>query len=137
MKIYITTEQDKNIDGFQMLPMKDGACDVEGIIPNSCEYVVVEESLEYTKDPAFLDKVFSMIRKNGVLQMHGTDLRSLCLGYVTGEIDDENFNKFVKDRNNLGSLYPILISQVQGRQGIDVIKADLNGIKYEIVCRRN
>ena len=53
MKIYITTEQDKNIDGFQMLPMKDGACDVEGIIPNSCEYVVVEESLEYTKDPAF------------------------------------------------------------------------------------
>ena len=36
-----------------------------------------------------------MIRKNGVLQMHGTDLRSLCLGYVTGEIDDENFNKFV------------------------------------------
>jgi len=137
MKIYITTEQDKNIDGFQMLPMKDGACDVEGIIPNSCEYVVVEESLEYAKDPSFLDKVFSMIRKNGVLQMHGTDLRSLCLGYVTGEIDDENFNEFVKDRNNLGSLYPILISQVQGRQGIDVIKADLNGIKYEIVCRRN
>ena len=76
MKIYITTEQDKNIEGFQMIAMKDGVCDVEGIIPNSCEYVIIEEALDYTKDPQFLDKIFSMVRKGGVLQIHGTDLRS-------------------------------------------------------------
>ena len=137
MKIYITTEQDKNIEGFQMIAMKDGVCDVEGIIPNSCEYVIIEEALDYTKDPQFLDKIFSMVRKGGVLQIHGTDLRSLCLGYVAGEVDDKTFNDFIKDRNNLSSIYPILTSRVQGRQGINVIKADLNGVKYEIMCRRS
>ena len=169
MKIYITTEQDKNIDGFQMLPMKDGACDVEGIIPNSCEYVVVEESLEYAKDPSFLDKLLGIIfnkwwncffissnsGKSVVVLISVSHLNPLSIDFFTGftsliklspyhtiissgigiHCDFFNINKDAHP----ASFTPGLHSSKYGFPSYytKITNIDLNGIKYEIVCRRN
>lgn len=126
------------ISGFEFCSLED----IDKIKNNSATEIFIYDLLEYIPyEDLFTvyQEILKKLAKNGIIHIHGTDLRSLCLSVLDGQINSGVFRSilFGYHKRNIMSIsdiklfigsYPNLV--------IQKIKF-LNGLQYYIECLSN
>jgi hypothetical protein len=138
MKIQITENPEKLIDGYSMMPIVYGKIDMSGI-PNNCSTEILAndaiDSIFVDDIMDFFSQIVSKLRMNGKLFVSGTDLSIICQEVLSGAMNCVEFNKL---NNEKRSLYPtddivsIIISS-----GLKIDFVEIKGNKYEIRATRS
>ena len=82
----------------------------------------------------FYKQIHSLIRKNGTLRVYGLDLRSVCLAYVTGDIDTKNFASLTEGMKTIVSLQDWTVI-LQG-SGLQIERCNVDNNMYELIASR-
>ena len=136
MNVYITTK-DLDIQGFAVFQVSENHYNFDSVPQNSCNEVIIEDAVEYMDDiPKFLNSCCSLVRKGGVIRIFGMDLRSVCLSYVSSQMNTQTFNQVVtQDKRGAISLHEL--NQIIKSLGMDIQKSSLNeNAMYEVVAIR-
>jgi hypothetical protein len=138
MKIHITENLDKLIDGYTMMPIVYGKIDMSNV-PNNCATDVIAsdaiDSIFVDDIINFFEQVVSKIRLNGKLFVSGTDLCLLAQDIISGAIKCQDFNKLTTDKR---SIYPVDdIVKIISSMGLKIDSVEIKGNKYEIRAIRS
>lgn len=134
MNLYINKDG-KTIQGFKTIDIVNGSCDFSNIPNNACSQIIIQNALEYLENiEEFYGSAVRLIRKNGSIKIYGLDLRSLCLSYVTGELDTKAFKELTKDMKTIVSLQDW--TAILQQSGLQIEKCDLKNNMYELVAIR-
>ena len=134
MKISITTDASRKIDGFTTIPVVMGSVKILDVPRNGCEYLELFNCIDDIKHENIVAEVCQKIRKDGVLSIVGTDLSAMVNGFVNKSMPKEEFVAYVTSKANLSSLEDI-VNTIRS-SGLRVISSKLNGIFYEVKATR-
>ena len=135
MKLYLTTDETKTVQGYNNIIVSNGSCKLDGIFKNSCDEIIVDNCLDCINNSLdFLKILSSLIRLNGVIKIYGIDLRNICLSYINGEFGLTEMRKLILDKHDIFSISDIF--NVVKEVNLEVLKCELNGPSFDIQCLR-
>lgn len=138
MKIQITENVEKLIDGYSMMPIVYGKIDMSGIPNNSSTEILANDAIDsiFVDDIIdFFSQIVSKLRMNGKLFVSGTDLNIICQELLSGAIDCVQFNKL---NNEKRSIYPTddIVNMIIS-SGLTIDSVEIRGNRYEIRATRS
>ena len=137
MKLHISENIDKVIDGFTIVPIVYGEVDL-ATIPSNCasEIIAIDavDSISHDKIEQFIFNVCSKIRLNGTAYFGGLDVYALSRSLLSGNISIKEYNDFTSKSNAIYSSKYIL-SLLQSND-ITIQSVVYKGNYYEITVKR-
>ena len=137
MKIYVTTDKDKKIEGFHVVTIQDFDQEMSNIVPNSSECIVAEEIIDhvpYNIVQKFISVLSSKLRKNGTMTLTGFDLGLVTRYVLNGAIDEQQYSDIVSNRLSMHNMKSVC--NYCRDLNLIIENATLEGIKYEIYAKR-
>lgn len=137
MKVYITENIDKVVEGFTMIPIIYGKIDL-GQVPNNAAQTIVAvdalDSIPVQFLSTFLDDVKSKMRFNSELILGGTELSIISRDILTGTLNTKQYNELVFSKRGLYNVSDI-VSLLQDKKLL-INKSAIKGYNYEISATR-
>lgn len=136
MKVYIS-DGNKQIENFHNIKIDNVANEMQDIVPNSCELIVLDGTLEniIAKNlKGFLTLMNSKLRKGGKLTINGIDALNLAMNFVDGTITSLQFSEIVQGKACLMSSYELkgIIESLNMR----IESLTIRGLQYELIATR-
>lgn len=135
-KIYLhTIEPQIPVSEFEFYNIND----IKKLKTKSAKEITIQDLLEYYEDKyinILLNDIISKLDINGKLHIQGLDIRSLCGGFVYGQVDISTFKSLIMGRGKK-NIYSI--SQVKNIlkdiNNIEITKIKfINGLQYYLEC---
>lgn len=137
MKIYISENLDKVIEGFTTIPIVYGAVDLGSIPANGASVIVAIDALDSIKQENITDFLYGIISKmriNGVLHVGGLDAYAISKDLISGKINIEDYNKSISGK--LGIYSAKSITDILQSQNLTINSSVFRGSNYEISATR-
>jgi len=137
MKVYITENIDKVIEGYTMIPIIYGKIDLGQVPNNAAKSIVAVDALDSIPVQFldnFLDDVKSKMRLNSELILGGTELSVISRDVLLGNLNTQKFNELVFSKRGLYNISDI-VSILQSKNLI-INKSSIKGYNYEISVTR-
>lgn len=138
MKIQILTDEKYKIEGFKHYFLNtEGDVDLSDVLSNECEEILLGGSinkvpLERVKN--FLNKVFSKVRKGGIVKLNFINPRLLSRALCRDSVTLEEFNSFIYSNKSLIDLTNLEV--IVTNNGLAIETCKLNGIEYDVTISR-
>lgn len=137
MKVYISENLDKVIEGFTTIPIVYGAVDL-GSIPNNGASTIVAidavDSIKHENINDFIIGLASKMRINSVVHVGGLDAYAVSKDLVSGKINVEEYNKSIAGK--LGIYSAKFICDLLRSQNLTINSSTFRGSNYEISATR-
>lgn len=137
MKLFISENIDKSIEGYKIIPIVYGEIDLQSIPDNSSTDIVAIDaidSVKYANLASFIKKIVSKMRLNSNLYLGGTDIFAVSRELLNGSKSIEEFNTIIESKNGIYSASMIL--ELLRDNGIKINSVVYKGNKYEISATR-
>jgi len=134
MKVTITSDMSRKIDGYIMMPVIQSSVRIVDIPTNACEHIDIFNCLDEIKSETFLQDISNKLRKNGILSLVGVDSLAMCDSVVNEKVDKKDFVDYVKNKHYLWDIEEI--SSKLKIAGLQIISAKMNGMLYELKATR-
>jgi len=137
MKIYVTVDKERKIEGFHVISLEEFDQEMSKIIPNSSELIVLEDLIDFVPHnlvQKLINVVCSKLRKNGNISITGFDLGLITRYVLSGDINEEQYSEIISSRSSIHNTKTICnyLKDVN----ITIENATIEGIKYEIYGKR-
>lgn len=139
MKIHISENLDKAIDGFNLIPIVYGSVDLGSIPMNGATTIVAIDAVDSIKSDNiqdFINNVVSKMRLNSTLHIGGIDAYSLSKSLLSGTLDINDYNNQIHGKQGLYSCKYISDLLLQN-SSVQILSTIFKGDKYEITATRN
>lgn len=139
MKVYISENIDKAIEGFSIIPIVYGAVDLGSIPTNGASTIIAIDALDSIKldnIADFVDGLVNKMRLKSNLYLGGTDAYALSKDLASGRISIDDFNHITSNKNGIYSCKYICDLLVK-HEDIIILSAVFKGNNYEIAATRN
>lgn len=136
MNIYITKD-DKKIENFTNISIKNFQKEISDIINNSCENIIADDIIDFINSESieeFVKILILKLRMNGKLMITGMDLGILCRMTVDETIQSKDFSAVIAPRASLS--FSNNINEMLIRNGLSIECSTIKGLKYEISATR-
>lgn len=137
MKIYISENIDRAVEGFTLIPIVYGAVDLGSVPTNGASTIVAIDALDSIKQENIVDFINGMINKmriNSTIHLGGLDAYAISKDLVSGKINIEQFNKSLSGKNGIyNSKY---ICDILMSNNIKITSVVFRGNNYEISATR-
>ena len=138
MKVYITENIDKVIEGYVMIPIIYGKIDL-GQIPNNAAQTIVAvdalDSIPVQFLDTFLNDVKSKMRFNSELILGGTELSIISRDVITGNLNTQKYNELIFSKRGIYNVSDI-VALLQEKKLL-INKSTIKGYNYEISATRS
>lgn len=137
MKLYITNDN-KSIENFKTVQLKNFNEEVKEIVNNSCETIYADKVIDFMQGediPKFTGLLLSKLRMNGKIVFTGYELGIVCRGVINETIDSNTYSKIITRLNSMSFLKNILSMLTD--YGLQIETAVIRGLEYEIAAVRN
>ena len=137
MKVYISENIDKVIEGFSAIPIVYGVADFSSIPNNGASTIVAIDALDSIKPndiSQFINTIISKMRINCELFLGGIDAYSISKDLVSGKINVDEYNKIISGKNGIYSLTYIV--DILLSNNIKILSTVFRGNNYEISATR-
>jgi hypothetical protein len=137
MKIYITENIDKAIDGYYMIPIIYGKIDVSTIPNNIGEKIVAIDALDsipYNLFDEFLSLVLLKMRMGCELILGGTELSIVAQDIINNKIDSQKFNEVIFNKRGVYSVKNIIDKLCANN--LTILDVNIKGYHYELTAVR-
>lgn len=135
MKILITENFDKTIDGYTTVPIIQSSLSTIGIPQNSCDHILIEHGLNAIKDIDILSELCGKIRKKGIMTIVGTEIYCMCQNLLNKRMSNIDFSNYVTAQKQLWSMERVM--DEFKKHGMIIVSCQLKGISYEVSARRS
>lgn len=111
MKIHISEQLDKTIQGFSMIPIIYGEVDLSNIPNNAASTIVAidaVDSINAENISTFIQSVVQKMRLNCELYIGGTDAYAISRGLVSGSLNLLEYNSLISGKRGIYSSKYIL-----------------------------
>jgi len=138
MKVYITENIDKIIEGYQMVPIVYGKIDTNAIPNNAAQEVIAHDALDSV--PAnllydFITNIVQKMRRGAMLCLGGTDLKVISKDVISEALTTTAYNDLVYSKRGIYSVKDIL-NLLNKKEDITIEEVKIEGYKYEIYATR-
>jgi len=137
MKLYISENIDKSIQGYVIIPIVYGEFDLTKIPDNSAtEIVAIDaiDSIKYDKIKTFISTIITKMRIGCNLYLGGTDIYAVSRHIIDGTNSLEAINTELLNKTGAYSLKFIL--ELLKDSGVRINSATFKGDNYEISAIR-
>jgi len=137
MKLNIATNPQKIISGYTNCFIENDSVDLKHIISNSCEEIVMVESVDnisYENFEEVIRNVASKLRLKGKLIISGINLDIVSRSLISEELSEKDYSniimniKSMRSRNNVVSIIEAI--------DLSIESSISKGVMYEIVAVR-
>lgn len=138
MKVYISENIDKAIEGFNIIPIVYGAVDLGSIPTNAASTIIAIDALDSIKSENvsnFIGSVVSKMRLNSTLYLGGVDAYALSRGLLSAQISISDYNNIIDNKNGIYAC-KYVCDILQGYK-LNIVSAIFKGINYEITATRS
>lgn len=138
MKIYISENIDKAIEGFNIIPIVYGAVDLGSIPTNAASTIVAIDAVDSIKSENindFIGGIVSKMRINSTLYIGGIDAYALSRNLLSSQINISEYNNVISGKNGLYSCKHIC--DLLQAYKLNIVSAIFKGINYEITATRS
>lgn len=137
MKIQISENIDKAIEGYIVIPILYGEVDLSRI-PNNCASNIIAidavDSIKRENIEKFIQDVCSKMRLGSVLNIGGLDIYAVSRDFLGGKIDLDEYNKLMANKRGIHSNSQI--TQLLSKYAISIQSVVFKGYYYEIAATR-
>ena len=138
MKVYITENIDKVIEGYVMIPIIYGKVDLGQIPNNAAQSIVATDALDSIPVQfidTFLEDIRSKMRFNSELVIGGTELSIVSRDILLGNLNTQKYNELIFSKRGIYNVSDI-ISLLQNKN-LTINKSSIKGYNYEISVTRS
>jgi hypothetical protein len=138
MKVYITENIDKVIEGYVMIPIIYGKVDLGQIPNNAAQSILATDALDSIPVQfidTFLEDVKSKMRFNSELVIGGTELSIVSRDILLGNLNTQKYNELIFSKRGIYNVSDI-ISLLQNKN-LTINKSSIKGYNYEISVTRS
>lgn len=137
MKIHITENIDRVLQGYQIIPILYGKIDL-GMIPDNAALSIVAidaiDSIPANLLSEFFQKVAEKMRFGCNIVLGGLELSSLSKDVVNGKISSNEYNNLVYSKRGVYSVSDIL--NILAQLNLKIESVLVKGYNYEIKATR-
>lgn len=137
MKLFISENIDKSLQGYTIIPIIYGEIDISNVPNNSATSIIAIDALDsikYDKIVEFLRSVISKMRIGCILHLGGIDIYALSRELLNGSKDIEECNKELY--SNSGIYSSKFISDILYENKLKIKSIVYKGNRYEISATR-
>jgi len=137
MKLYISENIDKAIQGFNIIPIVYGSVDLGNVPDNSASTIVATDAIDSipcSKIETFLDLIVKKLRMDGELYLGGTDVYALSRFLLNGEIDAVVYNEIAENKQSMYSAKEM--TDLLHSHNLAIQSTVFKGYNYEIISKR-
>jgi hypothetical protein len=138
MKVYITENIDKVIEGYVMIPIIYGKVDLGQIPNNAAQSILATDALDSIPVQfidMFLEDIRSKMRFNSELVIGGTELSIVSRDVLLGNLNTQKYNELIFSKRGIYNVSDI-ISLLQNKN-LTINKSSIKGYNYEISVTRS
>ena len=135
MKILITENLEKTIDGYLTLTAVHGSVKLNDVPRNACESIVIDNCMDNLKEDQILEQLSSKLRKEGVITIVGTDIYVLSQNLLNKNISIDEFCNYTSNTKRMWSMEKII--SIMKNLNMTIVTATLQGVRYEVRAQRN
>jgi hypothetical protein len=138
MKVYITENIDKVIEGYVMIPIIYGKVDLGQIPNNAAQSILATDALDSIPVQfidTFLEDIRSKMRFNSELVIGGTELSIVSRDILLGNLNTQKYNELIFSKRGIYNVSDI-ISLLQNKN-LTINKSSIKGYNYEISVTRS
>lgn len=135
MKILITENLEKTIDGYRTLTAVHGSVKLNDVPRNACESIVIDNCMDNLKEDQILEQLSNKLRKEGVITIVGTDIYVLSQNLLNKNISIDEFCNYTSNTKRLWSMEKII--SIMKNLNMTIVTATLQGVRYEVRAQRN
>jgi hypothetical protein len=137
MKLNICYDDKGHIANYTNINISDDGLNINHVVNNSCEEIIVSDTLDYIPYENINKTLFDIIQKirlNGKLIIVGTDVRCVCRLTATDAISIEQFCSLIRGFQSMNTEFNI--KHLLASAGLKVESSLINHHKYEIIAVR-
>jgi hypothetical protein len=135
MKILITENLSSTIEGYNVLPVVQGNLKIVDIPRNACESIIIDNCMDHLKQEDILESLAGKLRKEGVINVIGTDIYVLSQKLINKDISIDEFCSYASNTKKMWSMEKII--SVLKNFNMTIVTATLQGLRYDIRAQRN
>lgn len=135
MKILITENLEKTIDGYRTLTAVHGSVKLNDVPRNACESIVIDNCMDNLKEDQILEQLSNKLRKEGVITIVGTDIYVLSQNLLNKNISIDEFCNYTSNTKRMWSMEKII--SIMKNLNMTIVTATLQGVRYEVRAQRN
>jgi hypothetical protein len=138
MKLYISENIDKAIEGFTIIPIVYGELDLSGVPDNAASTIVATDAIDTIKMEnigIFIASIARKMRLNSELYISGLDIYALNKALLNGSITLSEFNELAKNKQGFYSGKYIL--DLLQSNGVNIKSMVYKGYYYELSATRS
>lgn len=137
MKIHITENIEKIIDGYNMIPIIYGKVDLNKIPDNAAtEIIAIDaiDSIPHSLLGDFLNQIVRKMRFGCNLILGGVELGLIGRNLINGKLNSENFNELLSSKKSMHSSKDIV--DILNQYKLVINNINIRGNNYEITASR-
>lgn len=137
MKVYITENIDKVVEGYLMIPIIYGKIDLGQVANNAAQSIVAIDALDSIPVQflnTFLDDIKSKMRFNSELILGGTELTVISRDVMLGNLNTQKYNELIFSKRGIYNVSDI-VNLLQKKELL-INRSIIKGYNYEISATR-
>jgi glutamine amidotransferase-like uncharacterized protein len=137
MKLNIATSPQKIISGYTNCFIENDSVDLKHIISNSCEEIIMVESVDaisYENFEEVIANIVSKLRLKGKLIISGINLDIVSRSLISEELSEKDYSSIIMNIRSMRSRNSV-ISIIEA-MGLAIESSISKGVMYEIVAVR-
>jgi glutamine amidotransferase-like uncharacterized protein len=137
MKLNIATSPQKIISGYTNCFIENDSVDLKHIISNSCEEIIMVESVDaisYENFEEVIANIVSKLRLKGKLIISGINLDIVSRSLISEELSEKDYSSIIMNIRSMRSRNSV-ISIIEA-MGLAIESSISKGVMYEIVAAR-
>lgn len=137
MKLFVTSNPTRHIEGFIRCDIAYGNWNLEQIPENSqIEIVAVDaiDCVDFDKRDGLIKDLVSRLRIGGTIVLTGINASIMCRNLYYKVLSVEDFNKVVKEKQSIGIVDDVIKSLREA--GLTIVSHATEGANYEVTARR-
>jgi hypothetical protein len=137
MKIHITENVEKMIEGYNMFPIVYGKIDLSGVPDNSLTEIIAIDAIDSIPSsllPQFIESLVKKMRMGCSFILGGLELGLLSRNVTSGKLSSFNFNDIMSTKKSVYSSKDIV--NLLKSYDITIDNINITGTNYEISASR-
>jgi hypothetical protein len=137
MKIHITENVEKMIEGYSMFPIVYGKVDLGGLPDNSLTEIIAIDAIDSIPSnllPQFMESIVKKMRMGCSFILGGLELGLLSRNITNGKLSSFNFNDIMSTKKSVHSSKDIV--DLLKSHNINIDNVNIIGTNYEITASR-
>jgi hypothetical protein len=137
MKIHITENVEKTIEGYNMFPVIYGKIDLGSVPDNSLTEVIAIDAIDsipFNLLPQFIEAIVKKMRMGCSFILGGLELGLVSRNIINGRLSSFNFNDIMSTKRSVYSSKDIV--DLLKSHNINIDNVNIVGNNYEITASR-